>query len=107
MGSGCGVAVGYGVTVDGNRMRVGVGCGVAVGATVGVFWKVTGMAVATMGASVTVRIAAIAVTTQASTICWVSASDGLAAAQPSAPVEITITPTIQKTRVHCKYMALL
>jgi hypothetical protein len=30
-------------------MRVGVGCGVAVGAEVGVFGKVTGVAVAMMG----------------------------------------------------------
>ena len=94
-------------------MRVGVGCGVAVGAGVGVFGKVTGVgvfgkvtgvAVAMMGAGVTMGISAMAVATLASTICWTSASDGPAAAQPAAPAEIIITPTAQKTRINYKYM---
>jgi hypothetical protein len=110
VGVGCGVAVdgnrmgvgvGCGVAVDGNRMGAGVGCGVAVGAGVGVFGKVTGVAVAMMGAGVTVGTSAMAVATRASTICWTSASDGPAAAQPAVPAEITITPTAQKTRINC------
>ena len=105
-----GVGVGCGVAVDGNRMGAGVGCGVAVGAGVGVFGKVTGVgvfgkvtgvAVAMMGAGVTVGTSAMAVATRASTICWTSASDGPAAAQPAVPAEITITPTAQKTRINC------
>ena len=113
---GCGVAVGAGVGVFGKVTGVGVfgkvtgvgvfgkvtGVGVFGKVTgVGVFGKVTGVAVAMMGAGVTVGTSAMAVATRASTICWTSASDGPVAAQPAVPAEITIRPTIQKTRINC------